>query len=260
MAKKSLKNLMMLVLSVSLVIGVALTGGCVRDETATIEDITPQEAFTLIQENQDNPDFVIIDVRTPEEFAEGHIENVINLDFRSETFTDWLNILDKDKTYLIYCRSGRRSRNTLDTMEELNFKEAYNMLGGIIEWKAGGLPTIQETPIQIIEDITPQEAFTLIQDNQDNPDFVIIDVRTPENFAEEHIENAINLDFRSETFRDELNKLNKNKTYLIYCASGAIGCGSISTSDIMAELNFKEVYNILGGINQWKAEGLPTTK
>jgi len=47
----SLKNFMVLALSASLVIGVALTGGCVRDETATIEDITPQEAFTLIQNN-----------------------------------------------------------------------------------------------------------------------------------------------------------------------------------------------------------------
>ena len=81
MLKMSLKNLMMLVLSVSLVAGVVLTGGCVGDETVTpeiptriIEDITPQEALTLIQDNQNNPDFVIIDVRTSEELAEGYIE------------------------------------------------------------------------------------------------------------------------------------------------------------------------------------------
>jgi len=139
MVKMSLKNLTMLVLSVSLVIGVVLTGGC----TQIIEDITPQEAFTLIQENQNSPDFVIIDVRTPEEFADGHIENAINIDFYSETFQDELNELDKNKTYLVYCRSGRRSRNALDIMEELNFREAYNMSDGIIEWKAAGLPTIK---------------------------------------------------------------------------------------------------------------------
>lgn len=137
----SLRNLVSLVLSVSLAIGVALMAGCVP--TQTIEDITPQEAFTLIQNNQNNPDFVIIDVRTPEEFADGHIENAINIDFRSETFRDKLNELDKDKTYLIYCRSGVRSKNALDMMEELNFREAYNMLGGIISWKAEGLPTIK---------------------------------------------------------------------------------------------------------------------
>jgi len=138
-----LKNFMVLALSASLVIGVALTGGCVRDETATIEDITPQEAFTLIQNNQNNPDFVILDVRTAEEVADGHIENAINIDFYSEAFRDELNKLDKNKTYLIYCRSGGRSGSALDIMAELNFKEAYNLLGGINQWKAEGLSTVK---------------------------------------------------------------------------------------------------------------------
>ena len=139
----SLKNFMVLALSVSLVIGVTLMGGCVGDETATIEDITPQEAFTLIQNNQDNPDFVIIDVRTPDEFAEEHLENATNINFYSETFRDTLNTLDKNKTYLIYCRSGGRSGSALDVMAELNFKEAYNILGGINLWKTEGLPTVK---------------------------------------------------------------------------------------------------------------------
>ena len=142
-----LKNSMLSVLTVLLIAGVTWTGGCVTEtpvqETPTqiIEDITPQEAFTLIQENQGNPDFVIIDVRTPEEFAEEHIENAINIDFYSETFRDELNKLDRNKTYLVYCRSGRRSGNALNIMKELNFREVYNISGGIIEWKAKGFPT-----------------------------------------------------------------------------------------------------------------------
>ena len=148
MAKMSLKSLMALVLSIPLVIGVVLTGGCITDKTATpetptqiIENITPQEALTLIQNNQDNPDFIIIDVRTPEEFAEEYIENAVNTDFYSETFRDELNNLDKNKSYLIYCRSGGRSGNALNIMAELNFREVYNISGGIIAWKAAGLPT-----------------------------------------------------------------------------------------------------------------------
>ncbi len=139
----SLKSLMVLALSVSLVIGVTLTGGCVRDETATIEDITPQEALTLIQNNQNNPDFVIIDVRTQEEFVGEHIENATNIDFYSETFRDTLNTLDKNKTYLIYCRSGGRSGSALDIMAELNFEKVYNILGGINLWKTEGFPTVK---------------------------------------------------------------------------------------------------------------------
>ena len=139
----SLKNFVALALSVSLVIGVALTGGCVLDETATIEDITPQEAFTLIQNNQNNPDFVIIDVRTPAEFAEEHIANATNIDFHSEDFRNMLNTLDKNKIYLIYCAVGGRSGSALDIMAELNFKEVYNILGGINLWKAEGFPTVK---------------------------------------------------------------------------------------------------------------------
>ena len=139
----SLKTFIVLVLSLSLVIGATLTGGCLRNETATIEDISPQEASNLIQDNQNNPDFVIIDVRTPQEFTEEHIENATNIDFYSEAFRDMLNNLDKNKTYLIYCKVGGRSRSALDIMAELNFKEAYNILGGTNQWKAEGLPTVK---------------------------------------------------------------------------------------------------------------------
>jgi len=145
-----IRNLILLVLLISLVIGVVLASGCARSETAApetptqiIEDITPQEAFALIQSNQNNPDFVIIDVRTPEEVADGYIENAINLDFYSATFRNELDQLDKNKTYLIYCRSGRRSGNALEIMVELNFREVYHILSGIISWKAEELPTIK---------------------------------------------------------------------------------------------------------------------
>ncbi len=163
---KKTKTLILLILSVSLVTGVMLMGGCVgkevdkeneappqeipaeietpsREATQIIEDITPLEAFALIQQNQGNSDFVIIDVRTPEEFSEGYIEGAINIDFYSETFPDELNILDKNKTYLIYCLIGGRSGSALDIMEELNFREAYNMTGGIIQWQAEGFPTVK---------------------------------------------------------------------------------------------------------------------
>jgi rhodanese-related sulfurtransferase len=143
-------------------------------------------------------------------------------------------------------------------MTELGFTEVYNISRGLDQWKAEGLP-IQEKPPQIIESITPQKAFALTQENQDNPDFVIIDIRPPEEFAQGHIEDAINIDYRSEDFREELDKLAKDKTYLIYysCACGGIDG---KTLDMMKELNFQEVYKISGGLNQWKNEGLPTVK
>jgi len=138
-----MKNFVALALLVALAIGVTLTGGCVRNETATIKDISLQQAFELIQDNQNNSDLVIIDVRTPAEFAEEHIENATNINFYSDTFRDTLNNLDKNKTYIVYCAVGGRSGSALDIMAELNFREAYNILGGINQWKAEGLPTVK---------------------------------------------------------------------------------------------------------------------
>jgi len=143
--EKSLKNLMMLMLSVLLATGAMVTGSCVG-KAQIIENVTPQEAFALIQENQDNPNFVIIDMRHPESFAREHIENAINIEYYPRTFQDELNQLDKDKTYLIYSGSvcGGIGPQSLSIMEELNFKEVYNMTGGCIGWKLEGFPTVGE--------------------------------------------------------------------------------------------------------------------
>ena len=110
-------------------------------QTQISEAVTPQGAYSLIQENKDNPDFVILDVRTPREFAGGHIEGAVNLDYNDRSFKDDLNGLDKTKMHLVYCRTGRRSKGAFDMMKALGFQEIYHMLGGIVLWTSEGLPT-----------------------------------------------------------------------------------------------------------------------
>jgi rhodanese-related sulfurtransferase len=107
-----------------------------------LEDIGAQEALELMQRNQGNPDFMIIDIRTPEEFDESYIENAINIDFYSDTFKEDLDKLDKDKPHLIYCRGGNRSNQAIPVMKELGFKEVYNLSVGIKAWIAEGLPVV----------------------------------------------------------------------------------------------------------------------
>lgn len=150
MVKINLKYLMISVFLGALIIGVLLMSGCIQTENniaqletqiQIIENITPEEAYILIQENKDNLNFIILDVRTPEEFLDEYIENAVNLDYYSDNFRNDLDKLDKNKTYLIYCRSGRRSGNALNVMKELDFREAYNMLSGITKWKSERLPT-----------------------------------------------------------------------------------------------------------------------
>ena len=107
------------------------------------EDISTDDAKNLIAENIDNVDFVILDVRTPEECeSDGKIPGTVNIDFRSDSFEAEIEKLDRNLTYLIYCRSGGRSAMASDKMEELGFTYLYNMLGGITEWKIKEYETI----------------------------------------------------------------------------------------------------------------------
>lgn len=142
MMKMGSRKLGVLVLLGILVIGVALVGGWIKEKTATqtIKDISVKEAYDLMGKNKDNQSFIIIDVRTPQEFASEYIESAVNIDYYSEEFQNELNELDKEKTYLIYCLSGNRSGRALAIMKELGFREVYNMLGGIIQWKVEGYP------------------------------------------------------------------------------------------------------------------------
>jgi len=143
-----MKKFAVFALSALLVIGTILTVGCAPAETITpevsvqqVEDVSALEANMLIQENLDNPDFVILDVRTAEEYSEGHIGGAVNLDFYNPDFRNRLDELDKEMTYLLHCRSGTRSGNSLDIMRELGFTSIYHMIGGIIEWDEEGLST-----------------------------------------------------------------------------------------------------------------------
>ena len=108
-----------------------------------ITNVSPAQADNLIKSNQTNTRLVILDVRTPQEYADGHLMNAINLDLNSADFTGEVGRLNKSLTYLVYCRSGNRSAAAAKIMLELGFKSVYNMTGGITEWQAAGLPVVK---------------------------------------------------------------------------------------------------------------------
>lgn len=112
--------------------------------------------LTLVACNQDKPvkalepkDFqaevqkqqgVVLDVRTPEEFQEGHLPEAHNIDYKGDIFKGSLEQLDKNKPYYVYCKSGVRSRKAAEIMQEMGFTQVYNMEGGIDAWKKEGRP------------------------------------------------------------------------------------------------------------------------
>ena len=110
---------------------------------AVFKNITSKAGNNLILENSNNPDFVILDVRTPGEFAGGRLEKALNIDFYSQTFQNKLDNLNKDKIYLIYCKSGHRSGQTVDIMKRRGFKKVYNLIGGIDQWNRQGYQIVR---------------------------------------------------------------------------------------------------------------------
>lgn len=85
----------------------------------------------------------------------------------------------------------------------------------------------------------------------------VVDVRSPEEYKEEHIAGAKNVDFFTEDFAKELDKLDKSKPYLIHCAAGKRSTSSLKTFE---KLGFKNLFHLDGGINAWKEAGKPVEK
>jgi len=115
----------------------------VQAKTPGDQLLEAQDAFALIQKNKKNPDFVVLDVRTPEEYKDGHIEGAININYNSGGFKTEVLELDKKKTYFVYCRTGRRSAEAVKIMRDLGFTNIIRMKGDILKWQSANLPLVK---------------------------------------------------------------------------------------------------------------------
>lgn len=103
-------------------------------------EMTVGQARELIQQRARDAQFVILDVRTPEEFAEGHLSGAVNVNLMAPDFESRLGALDRGKSYLVYCRTGNRSAKAIQAMDRLGFRSAYHMFEGIVGWQKKGFP------------------------------------------------------------------------------------------------------------------------
>jgi rhodanese-related sulfurtransferase len=91
-------------------------------------------------------DVVVLDVRTPEEFFEGFIEGAQHIDFYRVDFESEINLLDKNLTYAVYCRSGKRSGKAIEIMQKAAFHKLFSLDGGITDWVDAGMPLTLKGP------------------------------------------------------------------------------------------------------------------
>jgi rhodanese-related sulfurtransferase len=103
---------------------------------------TTVDASTWITEAS-QPGVTIVDVRTPAEFAAGHVEGAVNINVESPTFADEIAKLDKAASYSLYCRSGNRSAVAMDQMTEAGFTDITNLDGGLVDLADAGATVVQ---------------------------------------------------------------------------------------------------------------------
>lgn len=102
-------------------------------EQQDVISISAKEVQEIVQTDHD---YTIVDVRTPEEYSDGTLPGAINIDVKSEDFEKQIEQLDKNESYILHCRSGKRSRMAYVKMEQAGFKHIINMDGGYLEYSA----------------------------------------------------------------------------------------------------------------------------
>jgi len=138
----------------AIVLGCAIAVGCLpladggseggsSPETAGFGLVSPREAVVLIEQGAKDTGFVLLDIRTAAEVEAGHISGAETLDYYAATFEDDLAQLNRDGTYLIYCRTGNRTGKAFRIMTDLGFDKVYDLDGGITEWMRLGYSTCQ---------------------------------------------------------------------------------------------------------------------
>ena len=121
-------------MSKSLMLSILGFMGCTAQNGSSIDS---KEAYGLIKADSN---IAILDVRTAKEFADGHVAGAVNIDVNQADFAQKIDELDRSKTYIVYCRSGRRSRKAVGIMAAKGFKNLYNVSDGFVGWNKNGLP------------------------------------------------------------------------------------------------------------------------
>ncbi len=228
----------------------------------------------LSAELVDNPDILLLDVRQPEEYAEGHIAGAFNIPIRDVVKN--LNLLpDLDAKIVAICGSAFRSSIGMTALQILGYTDVRSMSGGMSAWKEEGLATVTDaftpeasTAPEIDSEVLaavdaalsglPEgfggvKAEDLNAEMADNPPAQLIDVRTPDEWATGYIAGAVHMPL--ESFMSYAGELPTDKAanLVVYCKGGHRG-NMVAT--MLRTLGYTNVRNISGGIGGWTTAGL----
>jgi len=121
----------------TLILAVVLLAAASCTQAQSNNTLTAKAFATAIK---DKSNLILLDVRTPAEYAEGHLEGSKNMDWLGDSFEAETAKLDKNKPVYVYCRSGKRSAEAAEALRQNGFAKVYELDGGIMSWEAAGQP------------------------------------------------------------------------------------------------------------------------
>lgn len=232
-----------------------------EDEVATGcsgGEIPPDQAWELIQAGA-----TVIDVRTPDLYAGGHVPGAQLISRDAADYMAQLEALPRDATYVVICVSGAASHATVQDMMALGFTTACSVEGGYTAWEAAGLPleegapdgstqTPQTTDIECAGGgVTIEEAEQLIEAGA-----TVVDVRSPADFEVGHLPGALLIYRSEEDYAERLSSLPRDIRYVVYCSCSDDGASRATVADMVA-LDFTKACYVEGGFPDWQASGRP---
>lgn len=235
------------------------------------------KASDLAVELAEKPDLLLVDVRTVDEYVEGHIAGAINVPLTELTsHLDMLPALDQEM--VVYCGSGHRSAMAMTVLNLLGYTHARNMLGGVKAWTtaelplttdetaytAGAAPAIDPTLLGLLDAYVkaiPAGYYVISADDlsvalAENPP-ALIDVRTDEEVANGYIEGAQHIELRSFVARMSEWPADKTAPVIIYCGSDHRAVIAMVAMQLMG---YEDVRSLGGGLQAWLAKEYPVVK
>ena len=214
---------------------VSMFTGC--GEKATYKHVTFDEAQKVLA---DNPDGIIVDVRTVDEYEKKHIPHATNIPLENLREGKFEQIPDKNQTLLLYCWTGRRAQDAAQVLVDKGYKKVYEM-GGIVDWTG----KLEGTEVNTgYKQISQEEAMKILAEN---PNAKLLDCRFPKDYELRHIPNAIHYPLEA-AVADNFEKIpDKDAPLITYCGDGNRGR---LTAKVLVEKGYTNVYT-MGGIIDW---------
>lgn len=228
-----------------------LNGEPQKKENANQIEFNTISAADLKSKIESSDKFILLDVRTPEEFIKGHIKNATSMPLAE--LDDKTHLLPNDIDIITSCDGSNchRSKTAATQLNELGFSHLMVFEGGTTEWENQGYPLISG-PISYVENL---KIFTIspadLKDLLDiGTDVILIDLRSAMEFSDGHIENAINIAFNEISTKISDQTLPLDKKTILYEFTGSAKAGAAAKT--LYSLGAKDVSILEGGIEAWQ--------